>query len=460
MNITREDTGELTAVLKVEVKEDDYRESVDKKLKDYRKKVQMPGFRPGKVPMGMVKKMYGTAVVVDEVNNLISSELGKYIIDNKLETLGNPLPSDDRDPKFDVENSKEFEFYFDIALQPEMDVTLDENIKADYYNIEVDDKMVDNYLHDIRKNYGERINPETVEEETDVVYADFKQLDKDGNEMEEGVENNAPFAVDKIQLKTYKSKFMGARVGDSVDLNPMRTFKDEGDVATMLGVDRNDEDKLKADYRATITGITRVKPAELNEELFGKVYQGDEIKTEEELRERIRRDSSESLVNESEKMFFGDVVDILKEKADIRLPDEFMKRWLKENNRNMEENERLSDEDIENNYEQYAEGMKWQILQNKLISDNELTVTKDEVKEKVKELLSMQMGMPQTDEMSDQMEQLAETVMQNEKQTNQVYDQLYEQKLGDVFKEKIAINEKNISYDDFVKLAQEKNSKK
>ncbi|MCF8328336.1 MAG: trigger factor family protein, partial [Bacteroidales bacterium] len=201
MNITKEDTGELTAVLKVEITEEDYKEAVEKKLKEYKKKAQMPGFRPGKVPMGMIKKMYGNAVIVDEVNNMLSSALSNYIMENKLQTLGNPLPSEDKQAKFDVENDTEFEFYFDIALQPEINITLDENIEADYYNIDVDDKMVDNYLEDIRKNYGQRTYPETVEE-NDVVYADYKQVDGEGNVVEEGVENNAPFAVDKIELKT------------------------------------------------------------------------------------------------------------------------------------------------------------------------------------------------------------------------------------------------------------------
>ncbi|MCF8327934.1 MAG: hypothetical protein K9I29_06525, partial [Bacteroidales bacterium] len=281
----------------------------------------------------------------------------------------------------------------------------------------------------------------------------------EGNVVEEGVENNAPFAVDKIELKTYKKKVLGSRVGDSIDWNPMRTFKNAKDVATMLGVSEEDEEKLKADYRATITSITRVEPAELNEELFNKVYQGDNIQTEEELRERIRKDSMDSMVNESERMFFNDVVDKIKEMADIKLPEDFMKRWLKENNRNLEENERLSEKDIEENYEQYAEGMKWQLLQNKLIADHELEVKEDEVKGRIKELLAMQMGMPDTDEMSDQMNQLVETVMQNKEQTNRIYDELYQRKLTDLFKEKVTINEKNISYDEFVTLAQEKNKK-
>lgn len=458
MNITKEDTGELTAVLKVEITEDDYKEAVEKKLKEYKKKAQMPGFRPGKVPMGMIKKMYGNAVIVDEVNNLLSSSLSNYITENKLQTLGNPLPNEDREGKFDVENDTEFVFYFDIALQPEINLSIDENIEADYYNIDIDDKMVDNYLEDIRKNYGERINPDTVGE-NDVVYADFKQLDGEGNVMEGGVENNAPFAVDKIQLKTYKQKVIGSRVGDTVDWNPMRTFKNTKDVATMLGVSEDDEEKLKADYRAVITDITRVEPAELNEELFNKVYEGDNITTEEELRERIRKDSADSMANESEKMFFGDVIKKIKEMAAIELPENFMKRWLKENNRNLDENQRMSEEDIDENYEQYAEGMKWQLLRNKLIADYNLEVQEDEVKNRVKELLSMQMGMPNTEEMSDQMNQLVETVMQNQEQTNQIYDELYERKLTNLFKEKITINEKNISYDEFVNLAQEKNMK-
>jgi trigger factor len=318
----------------------------------------------------------------------------------------------------------------------------------------VDDKLVDNYLQDIRKNYGERINPETVGE-NDVVYADFKQLDDEKNVIEGGVENNAPFAVDKIQLKTYKQKVLGSRVGDTIELNPMRTFKDESDVAQMLGIDKTEEEKLKADYRMVITSITRVEPAPVDEDLFSKVYEKDNIKTEEELRERIRKDTAESLSNESEKLFFSDVVEKLKEMTDIQLPDEFMKRWLKENNRNAEEKEQLSEKDIDENYEQYAEGMKWQLLQNKLLSDHEISVAPEEVKDRIRELLSMQMGV-QSEEMKEQMDQLVETVMQNEKETNRIYDELYERKLADLFKEKISINEKNISYDDFVKLAQEK----
>lgn len=454
MNITKEDNGELTAMLKVEIQEEDYKDAVDKKLNEYRKKAQMPGFRQGKVPMGIIRKKYGTSVIFDEINNLISSELEKYISENEINLLGNPLPSKDKSPKFDVENDTNFEFYFDVAFQPEINLTVDENIEVDYYNIEVDEKLVDNYLEDIRKKYGKQINPDTVGE-NDAVYADFKQLDDDKNIIEGGVENNAPFSVDKIQQKTYKENIIGSRVGDTMDLNPMRTFKDETDVAQMLEIDKSEEDKLKSDYRCTITDISQIEPAPLDEDLFSQVYENDNIKTEEELRERIRKDTAESLANESEKLFFNDVAEELKRLMDIKLPDEFMKRWLKENNRNAEEKDQLAEEDIDENYEQYTEGMKWQLLRNKLLNDHDINVTQDEVKDRVRELLSMQMRM-QSDELQEHMDQLVDTVMQNEKETNRIYDELYEKKLNDLFKEKITINEKNISYDEFVNLAREK----
>jgi len=449
MNITKESTGDLTALITVEINETDYAEKVKTALSDYRKKATVPGFRAGKVPMGIVNKMYGKSVLGEEVNKLLSEKLNSYIVDNKLNLLGNPLPSIEKEDKADLENDKDFAFYFDIALSPEIKIELNDKVKADYYDIEVSDKMVDDYVLDIQSRFGEQTHPEIVAEGTEVS-AEFKQLDTEGNVLEGGIAHKGKFKLDDIKLKTVTKKFIGKTNGDIVVFDPMKAFKEADKVASLLAVAKEMVEDLKADFEAQITEIHLTIPAEINEDLFKKAYPTDEINAEADFRAKIKEDAAKQFVGESDKLFMSETVDMLIEKANIQVPVAFMKRWVLANNEG-----KLTADQIEVQWPSYESSLKWQLLQDKLFKENEIKVEQDEVREHIKGFIGGQYfgGQAQDPAMMSQMDGIVDSVMQNQGEVNKIYDQLYDKKLQDLFKEKLSLKNKSISLEDFIKKA-------
>lgn len=449
MNISRENTGDLTAILRVEIGEADYAENVTKALNDLKRKANIPGFRAGKVPNGIIKKMYGTSVMADEVNKVITDSLNQYVIDEKLNLLGNPIPAFDQE-QVDFNTQKDFVFNFDIGLSPEINLELSKDIHVPYTKIKVAKTMVDDYVADICERFGEHSHPEKIEE-TSKITASFKQLDEEGNVLEGGLANeNASFNMEDIKLKTISKTLVGKVVGDKVNLDPMRAFKDANKVSAMLTVAKVMVEDLKAEFEVEIKEITFITPAEINEELFEKAYPGAELKTEEDLRKRIKVDASKQFEGESDKLFMGTTVDALIEKANINIPDEFMKRWILENNQG-----ELTAEQLEVQYESYRNSLKWQLLQNEIITKNEIKVSQDEVKDHVKGFISGQYfgGMEQNEAMASSLDGIVDNVMQNQEEVKKIYDQLYDNKILTLFKEKLSLDTENLPLEDFIKKA-------
>lgn len=449
MNITQESTGDLTALITVEINENDYADKVKSSLNEYRRKASVPGFRTGKVPFGIVNKMYGKAVLGEEVNKVLSGKLSSFITENKLNLLGNPLPSLENTDKADLENDKNFTFYFDIALSPEIKLELNNKIKANYFDIEISDKMVDDYVLDIQNRFGEHTHPEAVAEGTEVE-AEFKQLDADGNILEGGIAHKGKFKVDDIKLKTAAKKFLGKAKGDKAIFDPMKAFKDADKVATLLAVAKEMVEDLKADFEAEITEVHLTIPAEINEDLFKKAYPSDEVKTEDDFRAKINEDAAKQFVGESDKFFMSETVDMLIEKANIQVPIDFMKRWVLANNEG-----KLTAEQVEVQWSSYENSLKWQLLQDKLFKENEIKVEPTEVREHIKGFIGGQYfgGQTQDPAMTSQMDGIVDSVMQNKEEVNKIYDQLYDKKLQDLFKEKLSLKNKSISLEDFIKKA-------
>jgi trigger factor len=449
MNITKESTGDLTALITVEINENDYAEKVKSSLNDYRRKANVPGFRAGKVPFGIINKMYGKAVLGEEVNKVLSEKLNAYITENKLNLLGNPLPSLVNTDKADLENDKDFTFYFDIALSPEINLDLDKKIKANYFDIEVSDKMVEDYVLDIQNRFGEHSNPEAVAEGMEVE-AEFKQLDADGNVLEGGIAHKGKFKVDDIKLKTVAKKFIGKAKADKVVFDPMKAFKDNDKVAAILAVAKEMIEDLKADFEAEITEVHLTIPAEINEELYKKAYPSDEVKTEEDFRAKIKEDAAKQFVGESDKLFMSETVEMLIEKANIQVPADFMKRWVLANNEG-----KLTAEQIEVQWTSYENSLKWQLLQDKLFKENDIKVEQAEVREHIKGFIGGQYfgGAAADPAMMSQMDGIVDSVMQNQEEVNKIYDQLYDKKMQDLFKEKLSLKNKSISLENFIKKA-------
>ncbi len=445
MLITKENTGALTATLKIEIAEADYAEKVNKQLQDYRKKANLPGFRVGKVPMGIIKKMYEKAVIGEEVNKMLSEKIGEYLMEEKLDILGNPLPNIEKTGTIDLDNMKDFTYFFDIGIQPEVNITLDDSIEVTYNNIAVEDEKVDEYIADLLKRNGTTIDVESVEE-GDLLQCDFAQLDEEGNILEGGIQNSASLSLEEIQLKTIKKKFVGKKVGAVIKFDPMHAIKNATDVAAMLNIEKEVAEELNSEFATTINGITRRQDAELNEDLFKKVYPQDEINSEEELRERVKKDVAVSYVSESDRHFVNDCIEAVIAKADLELPKDFLKKWIMETNE-----EEITEEQLETQMDSFMKSMRWNLIESKLMEQFPgLKVSQDDIRDHIKGLFLN--GQEETEEMKERMDMIVNNLMQNKDQVKSIYDHVFEQRLISTFKKEVKMIEKELSYDEFVEM--------
>jgi len=447
MNISKENIDSLNAVLKIELSAADYQDRVATVLADYRKTADMPGFRKGKVPMGVVKKRYGIPVKVEEINKILSDSITKYIVDEKLDILGNPLPKEAE--QIDWDKQEDFVFEYELGLAPIFDVKISKKTKIDFYNIKADDTMIDRYAEDIAKRYGKMSSPEKVEEK-DLVYGTFQELDADGVAVEGGITNQASVSLDFVKTKQLKNEFIGSEKGIVIVFDPKKAFENDTDTAAMLNIDKEAYADLKANFSFTIDNISRMEPADLNTELFDKVYGEGVVKNEKEFRAKIATEAENMFIGESDRKFQNDAVDFLLEKTSFDLPEEFLKRWMQ----TVSEKPVTLDE-IENDFEGYKKSLKWQIIENKIAKENNLSVAKEEAIEEAKKLIAAQMAQyGQLSPEEEQLEQYAQQVLANKEEEKNIYDRVFASKMTAFFKESFKMNEKEISYEDFIKLAQ------
>lgn len=436
MKVSQESTGDLTAILKLSLVEDDYRATVDSQLKDYKKKANMPGFRQGHVPMGMIKKMYGKTVLAEEINKLVSDGLNKHIIDNKIDVLGYPLPNEEKSKQLDFDKQEEFDFYFDIALSPVIEIELSKKISVPYYSIKISDEETEKAVNDVKVRFGEEETPEVSEAEHSL-QGNFVQFDADGNKLEGGIENAAFFNIADIKVKTVASKFVGKKIDDKVIFNPMNAFKDEAKVKHLLGIN-DDNIAINSDYEFTINKVILVKEAEVNEDLFKKVYPNDELKTIEDFKTKISGELKQHYTRDTDRQFMADTINKLIELTDITLPDEFMKRWLLESNQG-----KISKEQIDTQYDSYAKTFKWQLIESKLMETHSdaVKVEDEEIKDKVRAYFTQMGG---AGAMAEQMEGIVDSVLQNQEEKQRIKNDILDEKYIALFKEHIKFKEKEV----------------
>jgi len=447
MNISKENIDSLNAVLKIELSAADYQERVETVLADYRKTADMPGFRKGKVPAGVVKKRYGIPVKVEEINKILSDSVTKYIVDEKLDILGNPLPKESE--QIDWERQEEFVFEYELGLAPTFEVNISKKNKLDLYKIKADKAMIDRYAEDIAKRYGKMSSPEKVEEK-DLVYGTFQELDAEGSAVEGGITNQASVSLDAVKTKKLKNEFIGSEKGAVIVLDPKKSFENDTDAAAMLNIDKEAYAGLKAKFSFTIDNISRMEPAELNTELYDKIYGEGVVKNEKEFREKITVESENMFVGEADRKFQNDAVDYLLEKTSFDLPEEFLKRWMQ----TVSEKPVTLDE-IEKDFEGYKKSLKWQIIENKIAKENEISVSREEAVAETKKLITAQMAQyGQLSPEEEQLEQYAQQVLANKEEEKNIYDRLFSSKMTAFFKSSFKVNEKEISYEKFVKLVQ------
>ncbi len=450
MNITKGKVKDMVLTISVEVEQADYEEKVDKVLQDYRKTAQIPGFRKGKCPLGIIKKKYGRSVLVDEVNKILQDELYKYITAEQLKVLGSPLPIENQLIDWDVD--KDFNFKYELALAPDFKLSITNKDELNYYKIKADTKLVDAYCNDIAKRYGKMSNVD-ISRDGDLILCTIEQLDVDGNIMQNGIKNEATVSMDYILEKKIKNKFIGVQVADVLTLNVVKAFKNHSDLAAMLNVDKLAITNLDLqEFQFTIKNINRLVPADLNKELFDKVYEPGLVKTKNDFKAKVKFEAEEHLIVESDRMLKNDVVTYLLDKLKLEMPNEFLKKWLVKTSE-----QPITMEIVENEYDQYAKSLQWQLIENKILELYNVKVTEDDVLEHAKKLIGIQMkqyGQPDGDD--KQLTEIANNILKNETEKKKIYDQIYDKRTLVVYKENFKLNEKSITYDDFVKLASEK----
>jgi len=448
MNITRENIDDLNAVVRLTVEKNDYEATVNETLKDYRKKANMPGFRKGKVPAGIIKKMYGKALLAEEVNKILSRELMKYISEEKLDILGEPLPNEEKQPAIDWDNDQNFEFVFDIAMSPEINVTLDKRRKLPYYEIKVDEDLIDKQVESYTNRFGTNVAADEVGEK-ETVRGDFAELDAEGNLVEGGITaNDVLVSIDLIKNEDIKKQFLGAKVGDVIRFDPKVAFENDHEVGHMLNLDHDASHELNAEFNYTINVINTFVPAEVNEEMVTKIYgEESEVKSVEDMRNKIAEELKENLKYSSDYRFLVDAKEVLTKSAKIELPEAFLKRWL------VATNENLTAEQIEGDFEHFRMDLEWQLIKNKLGKESELKVEEGEIREMAREMALMQFrqyGMMNVPD--EHLDQFANSILQNEEERRRMIEKKLEDKILEVIKEKVNVEEKEVTQEEFDKL--------
>ncbi|MHA7863687.1 trigger factor [Flagellimonas marinaquae] len=438
MNITKEQIDDLNAVVKVAISKEDYQDKVEKILKDYRKQANIPGFRKGQVPMGLIKKQYGKAVLVDEVNKLLQDNLNKYLTEEKLDVLGNPLPK--QQDNFDWEKDN-LDFEFELGLAPSFEVNLKTKKPVTHYKIVADKKMIEEQVERIQKQYGKLISKNEVGK-NDEITGFF------ANEEAE-IDHKTTIEMGKIKSKKAIDALTGKKVGDTVTLSTKGLFKEDYLLSNALGIARDKADGLKVDVSFTIEEINEREPAALNQELFDKLFGEGKVTSEKELKDKIKEDSEKQFEQQSDQKLLNDITEKLIDETKFDLPAEFLKKWIQISGENP-----LTEDEAKEEFEKSEKGLRYQLIEGKIIQENELQVQFDELKEFAKGFIKSQMAQyGHMDPKEEELEGIAARVMSNQDEVKRLSEQLMSQKLLDLYKEKANLKVKEVSYDDFIKEA-------
>lgn len=447
MKVSFDCPDKINGLLTVTIEEDDFKNDVEKELKNYRKRANVPGFRPGMVPMGLIRRQYGNAVKMDVVNNKLSEEVNKYIQDNKINMLGMPLGSEKQTP-VDLEKDAPYTFMFDIAVAPEFDIELSDKDAIDYYDITVDDKLVDQQVDGFASRFGAYQKAEEYKE-GDVLKGDLRELDAEGNTKEGGVEvESATVMPQYLKDDDQKKLFEGAKAGDIITFNPYKAYAGGAEVATLLKVEREKKDDYQGDFSYQITEVQHFEKHAVDQELFDQVFGKDEVKDEKSFREKIAEGVKQQLATDEDFRFLQDLRKYAGEKVgQLTYPDALLKRVLKENNKDKD------DEFINKNYEASLKDLTWSLIKNKLAEKAEVKVNDDDVKNVAREIARAQFaqyGMQNVGE--EYVNNYAEELLKQRDTVNQFAERAVDEKLVAAIKPVVKLNHKEISLEDFNKM--------
>jgi len=451
MNIVRKDLDQNNALVTICIEKADYAEKVDKNLRDFRKKANIPGFRPGMIPMGLVKKMYGKAVMAEEVNKLVSENLYSYIRENNMNILGEPLPNETEQKPFDFDTQDDFEFVFDLGIAPEIEVELTKKDKVNYYNITVSDEMIENQVKSYTGRYGKYIQEEVVEEK-DMLKGELLEM-ANGKVNESGIKvQDATLTSAYMKDDAQKALFFGAKKGDVITFNPSKAFDNETEISSLLKISKDQAKKVDSDFQLKIESITRYHESEINQGLFDKVYGDGVVKSEEEFRAKIKENIQDNLVSDSEFKFSVDAKEMLVAKfSDLSFPDTFLKRWL------LSSNQKIKAETLEEDYPKMIADLKWHLIKEKLTKANDLKVETADVEEYAKKLTKAQFAQYGMIGMDDEIvANYAKDMMKKEETLKSLIDKVAEEKVFAVVKETVKLDNKEVSIEEFNKMFEAK----
>jgi trigger factor len=449
VQIIKENIDELNAIIKVQVKREDYEPKIESTLANYRKKVDLKGFRKGQVPKAIVKKMYGNHILADTVNDLLSNSINQYIVENKIEVLGHPIPKNGQQFNIEINDMKDFDFEYEIGLAPEFEITFFKDNKGMEREVpEVTEKMLDEEIERIKLRFGQPEEVETIEEK-DVLSVTLKELDEAGAEKDGGVSNETSISAEMLKNKKFADKFKKLKKGESIEIDVFAEFdKDEATVAKqLLGVDLNSLGENRPKFKITVNTIKRVKPAEINEELLDAMYGKGNLKNEEDLRAKIKEDVEKYFSRQADAKFYNVLAENLIEKTKMSLPDDFLKRWIKLTNEKP-----ITDEQIENDYDAFQKNLKWSLIIKKVGGENNIKVDMEDVKARTAAQIKEQMLSYGISNLSDEeTNNFVASMMAREEHVNQTKETILEEKLFDYFKSQLKIKDKKVSLEDFNK---------
>ncbi|GHT57162.1 trigger factor [Bacteroidia bacterium] len=448
MNIELKNIDAVNATLTVQVAKEDYQEKVEKTLRDYRKKANIPGFRPGQVPLGLLKKMYGKSVLAEEVNKLLSDKLYNYIKDNNLPVLGEPLPIDNQEV-YNFDEDSDYVFTFDLGLAPDFKIDFTKKDKIKYYQITPDEKMIENQVKSYTGRFGTYLQEE-VAEENDMLKGKAVESDAKGKAVEGGLSlENAVLTPAYVKDKKVQAKLIGAKKGDTITFDPQKAFdKNEAEIASFLKIKKEQVAEFTSSVTFTIDGITRYKEAERNQELFDKVFGEGVVTSEDEFLAKIKASLIETLSTDSEYKFGIDVKDaVLKKLKDVELPEAFLKRWL------LASSKELTEEKLDAEFAQTLDGLKFQLAKDKIAKDKDLKVEAEDVNNYAKKVAKAQFaqyGMLSIPD--DLLENYAQDILKNKDSVANIYEKAIEEKVFAALKESVTLDTKEVSIDEFNKL--------
>jgi trigger factor len=436
MDITRENTDALNAVVKVDIIADDYQPKVDKILVDYRKKADIPGFRKGHVPMGMIKKQYGKSVMIDEVNKLLQDSLNKYLTEEKIEILGNPIPKSQENFTWDTKN---FSFEFELGLVPQFEVNLTSKKKITQYVINADDSLINKEVENLQSRYGKMSAVDIINENTNVT-GTFVNEEKE-------IENKSTINLSDIKGKTNLKKFVGSKVGDVIELKTKSLFSDDSKLMGALGLSNEEIEGLNIKVLFTIEETTEIELADLDQELFDKLFTDGSVKSVTELRNKIKEDAEKQFLQQADQQLLNSVTEFLIDNTSFDLPSEFLQKWLATAGE-----KQLTPEEAAEEYNKSEKGLRYQLIQEKILKENDIKLDYEELKEYAKGFIRTQMAQfgnmnPEDAELDD----IANRILGNQEEAKKLQDQLMSQKLMTFYKEKMTFKTKKVTYEGFIK---------